>query len=90
MQLVGKLFLASGNHKKIEIIYKIFTLSLNKGQSFFYFMARGHLTKEEMKYQIMKLKQKLYTENVSYTLDPKSLASKYLNLVLEKIDEYSR
>jgi hypothetical protein len=53
-------------------------------------MPRGQLTKEEMKYQVLKLKQKLQTEQVTYTSDPKSLADKYLNMVLDKIDEYSR
>jgi len=53
-------------------------------------MPRGQLTKEEMKYQVMKLKQKLYNETIEYTSDPKALASKYLNLVLEKIAEYAR
>lgn len=53
-------------------------------------MTRGNLTKEEMKYQIMKLKQKLHNENATYTSDPKALANQYLNLVLEKIDEYTR
>jgi hypothetical protein len=53
-------------------------------------MPRGQLTKEEMKYQVMKLKQKLHNEDIYYTSDPKSLASKYLNMVLEKINEYAR
>lgn len=53
-------------------------------------MSRGNLTKEEMKYQIMKLKQKLHNENVTYTSDPKALANHYLNQILEKIEEYAR
>jgi hypothetical protein len=53
-------------------------------------MPRGQLTKEEMKYQVLKLKQKLQTEQITYTSDPKSLANQYLNMVLERIDEYAR
>jgi hypothetical protein len=53
-------------------------------------MPRGQLTKEEMKYQVLKLKQKLQTEQITYTSDPKALADQYLNMVLDKINEYSR
>jgi hypothetical protein len=53
-------------------------------------MPRGQLTKEEIKYQVMKLKQKLHNEDVTYTSDPKALANKYFNLLLERIDEYAR
>ena len=52
-------------------------------------MPRGKLTKEEMKYQVLKLKHKLHTEQSTYTSDPKALADQYLNMVLDKIDEYS-
>jgi hypothetical protein len=54
-------------------------------------MPRGQLTKEEMKYNVLKLKQKLQTEHVvTYTSDPKALADQYLNMILDKINEYSR
>jgi hypothetical protein len=53
-------------------------------------MPRGHLTKDEMKYQVLKLKQKLQTEDATYTSDPKAIASRYLNLLLDKIEEYAR
>jgi hypothetical protein len=53
-------------------------------------MPRGHLTKEEMKYQVLKLKQKLQNEHVGYTSDPKALADSYLNQILNKIEEYYR
>ena len=52
-------------------------------------MPRGKLTKEEMKYQVLKLKHKLQTEQSTYTSDPKALADQYLNMVLDKINEYS-
>jgi hypothetical protein len=55
-----------------------------------FYMPRGQLTKEEMKYQVLKLKQKLETEQITYTSDPKALADQYLNMVLDKINEYSR
>jgi hypothetical protein len=43
-----------------------------------------------MKYQVLKLKQKLQNEQITYTSDPKALADQYLNMVLDKINEYSR
>lgn len=51
-------------------------------------MPRGQLTRDEMKYQVLKLKQKLQNECIGYTSDPKALADKYLNQVLDKIEEY--
>jgi hypothetical protein len=53
-------------------------------------MPRGQLTKDEMKYQVLKLKQKLHNEQIKYTSDPKSLADSYLNQILQKIEEYYR
>ena len=51
-------------------------------------MPRGQLTKEIIKTEVLKLKKKLHEENVTYTSDPKSIANRYLNLVLDKINEY--
>lgn len=48
-------------------------------------MPRGQLTKDEMKYQVEKLKTELCNEK---TYDGKYLAHKYLNKVLDKIEEY--
>ena len=53
-------------------------------------MPRGQLTKDEMKYQVLKLKQRLQHEQNGYTSDPKALADQYLNMVLDKIEEYAR
>jgi len=53
-------------------------------------MPRGQLTKDEMKYQVLKLKQKLHNEHIGYTSDPKALADSYLNQILHKIEEYCR
>lgn len=55
---------------------------------FFSIMPRGQLTKDEIKQQILKLKIKLQNEQVTFTSDPKALADKYLNEVLDKIEEY--
>lgn len=53
-------------------------------------MPRGELSKEEIRCHVLKLKNNLHNENCSYTSDPKHLAHKYLNQVLEKIEEYYR
>lgn len=66
------------------------TLLLNKEAEFFSVMPRGQLTKDEIKYQVLKLKQKLQNENITYTSDSKALADQYLNMVLDKINEYAR
>ena len=55
-----------------------------------FFMPRGQLTRDEMKYQVLKLKEKLQNEQITYTSDPKALADQYLNMVLDKINQYSR
>ena len=55
-----------------------------------FFMPRGQLTRDEMKYQVLKLKDKLQNEQITYTSDPKALADQYLNMVLDKINQYSR
>lgn len=51
-------------------------------------MPRGQLTKDIIKCDILKIKNELYYENVSWTSDPKAIAHKYLNKILDKIDEY--
>ena len=59
-------------------------------ESRIFYMPRGQLTRDEMKYQVLKLKDKLQNEHIGYTSDPKALADEYLNMVLDKISEYSR
>ena len=49
-------------------------------------MPRGQLTKEEIKCEVLKLKKQLYTEQYSEGIT--FLAHKYINKVLDKIDEY--
>ena len=51
-------------------------------------MPRGQLTKDIIKCEVLKLKKNLYDENVQWTSDPKGLANRYLNAVLDKIEEY--
>jgi len=60
------------------------------GEDFFSFMPRNELSKEEIKCYVEKLKVELYNEKIGYTSDPKGLAHKYLNQVLDKIQEYYR
>jgi hypothetical protein len=49
-------------------------------------MPRNQLTKDEIKIRVLRLKDKLYQDQPSW--DPKELAHKYLNEVLDIIDEY--
>lgn len=58
------------------------------GRVFFCIMPRGQLTKDIIKCEIIKIKTQLDQEE--WSLDPKGLAHKYLNKVLNKIEEYGR
>lgn len=54
-------------------------------------MPRNQITKDEIKHQVLKLKNDLEKEWMNhYDLDPKWLAHQYLNKVLDKIEEYAR
>lgn len=53
-------------------------------------MPRSELTKDIIRCEVLKIKTELYREQLSWTSDPKSLAHKYLNKVLDKIEEYYR
>lgn len=48
-------------------------------------MSKNQITKDEIKVQVEKLKTELYNDN---TYERKDLAHKYLNKVLDKIEEY--
>jgi len=50
-------------------------------------MAKSKLSKDEFKVRILKLKNELHHDEMWYS-DPKILANKYLNKVLDIIDEY--
>ena len=49
-------------------------------------MPRGQLTKDIIRFEVLKLKMELDKDN--FTSDSKYLAHKYLNRVLDKIEEY--
>lgn len=51
-------------------------------------MPRNNLTKDEIRCQVLKIKNQLDQENINFTSDPKGLVHKYLDLVLSKIEEY--
>lgn len=51
-------------------------------------MPRGKLTKDEIKVWVLNYKKELHDEYIDYRTDIKSLANKYLNKVLDKIEEY--
>jgi hypothetical protein len=50
-------------------------------------MPRTQLTKEAIKYEVLRIKDELNNDSY-WTSDPKGLAQRYLNKVLDKIEEY--
>jgi hypothetical protein len=51
-------------------------------------MAKNQITKEELKVRILRLKHQLNIEHIRPEMDMKGLAHKYLNEVLDILDEY--
>ena len=51
-------------------------------------MSKNQLTKDEFRVRVLNLKKNLYNEHVRHDMDMKGLAHKYLNEVLDIIDEY--
>jgi hypothetical protein len=51
-------------------------------------MSKNKINKEELKVRILKLKNNLYNDHIRPEMDMKGLAHKYLNEVLDIIDEY--
>ena len=52
-------------------------------------MSRGKVTKDIIKYEVLKLKRDLDLEWMDKSgYDPKLLAHRYLNKILDKLDEY--
>lgn len=51
-------------------------------------MSRNKLTMEEIKVRVMKLKHQINQEPPSVWQGEKDLANKYLNKVLDILDEY--
>ena len=52
------------------------------------FMPKNQLKKDEFRIRILKLKSEVYNESKNYWEGDKRLAHKYLNKVLDIIDEY--
>lgn len=51
-------------------------------------MPKNQLTRDQIKIDVLMIKNKLYNEQINYSTDIKSLAHKYLNMVLDRIEEY--
>jgi len=51
-------------------------------------MPKNYLTKDEMKVHVLKLKNDLCLEHVRHDMEMKGLAHKYLNRVLDILEEY--
>ena len=51
-------------------------------------MSKNQITKEELKVRVLKLKYQLNIEHIRHDMDMKGLAHKYLNAVLDILDEY--
>lgn len=51
-------------------------------------MPRNQISKEEIKTRVLELKNKLYVEHIRPDMDMKGLAHKYLNEVIDMINEY--
>jgi hypothetical protein len=51
-------------------------------------MPRNQLTKDEIRIAVLQFKKNLYNEHIDYRTDIKGLANKYLDMVLDKIEEY--
>jgi len=50
-------------------------------------MPKNNFNKDEFRVRVLKLKNELY-HDLNWYSNPKNLADKYLNKVLEIIDEY--
>jgi len=51
-------------------------------------MPRNQVTANELKTRVERIKNELYWEEHKYGSEARGLAHKYLNLVLDVIDEY--
>ena len=49
-------------------------------------MSKNQITKDELKVRVLKLKKTLYNDQLS--IDTKEIVNKYLNEVINIIDEY--
>jgi hypothetical protein len=51
-------------------------------------MSKNKLNKEELKVRVLKLKDKLHKEHIGPEMGVKGIANKYLDEVLDIINEY--
>ena len=51
-------------------------------------MPKNQISKDELKVRVLKLKDKLHNEHIRPEMDMKGLAHKYLNEVLDIVNEY--
>jgi len=51
-------------------------------------MPKNQISKEEIKTRVLKLKNQLHVDHIRHDMDMKGLAHKYLNEVIQMIDEY--
>jgi hypothetical protein len=51
-------------------------------------MSKNRLIKDEIRAFILEQKIKLDQEQMGYSPDPKGLANKYINIILDKVEEY--
>jgi hypothetical protein len=51
-------------------------------------MSKGQITKDLIKYEVLKIKAELDKEHTGWESDPKGIAHKYLNKILDKLEEY--
>jgi hypothetical protein len=51
-------------------------------------MSKNQLTKDEFRVRILTLKNKLNDEHIEHDMNIKDLTHKYLNEILDIIDEY--
>jgi hypothetical protein len=51
-------------------------------------MPRGQITKDLIKYEVLKIKAELDKDNSMWGADSKGIAHRYLNKILDKLEEY--
>lgn len=62
---------------------------LKQGEKFsYFFMPKNQIQKEELKVRVMKLKHQVDMEGANVWKGERELAHKYLNKVLDIINEY--
>ena len=62
-------------------------LQIEEIETLLFFMSKNSFNKDEFKVRVLKLKNELHHDPNWYP-NPKSLADKYLNKIIDIIDEY--